>query len=82
MLRTAGRKGPNMAETAYAENTEEEIEIVERPSNTALKRIASDINLDRVLKWEDADSMSEWYALVQKPPLRSVVAHIGPEMAA
>lgn len=68
--------------TLDAEAPAGDIEIIERPSFTALKRIAADIDYNKVLKWDKAESMGEWYALVQKPPLHSVVCHIGPEMAA
>ena len=71
-----------MPEATFQDTQEDEIEVVERPSQTALRRIASDIDFNKVLKWEKAECMGEWYALLQKPPLHSVVAHIGPDMAA
>lgn len=82
MLRGAGQSGKTtpMAEVSNT-HVESEVEIVEKPSNAALKRISADFDFSRPLKWEKAECMGEWYALVQKPPLHSVVAHIGPDMA-
>ena len=55
----------------------------ERPSMTALKRIASEINFNKVLKWDDVDSaLEQFYALVEKPPLHSVVIQFAPAVAA
>lgn len=83
MLRTAGQSGKAtpMADVANTHAESLDVEIVEKPSNAALKRIAADIDFSKPLKWDKAECMGEWYALVQKPPLHSVVAHIGPEMA-
>jgi len=67
------------ADVATAQETE--VEVFEKPSQAALKRIAADFDYSKPLKWLKAEDMSEWYALVAKPPLHSVVIDIGPEMA-
>lgn len=55
----------------------------ERPSTTALKRIVSEINFNKVLKWDDVESaLEQFYALVEKPPLHSVVIQFSPAVAA
>lgn len=79
MLKVAGS---NKGQVMNAEQMlEEEVQPVEKPSNAALKRIAADFDFSKPLRWHDAEDMAQWYALVQKPPLHSVVVQLGPEMA-
>ncbi len=79
MLKTAGtEKGTHHMEAAPVADT---VGIVAKPSQTALKRIANEFDFTKKLIWDEAECMSQWYALVEKPPLHSVVIHIEPEMA-
>lgn len=80
MLKSAGsNKGQvTMNEQVAAE---EEVQLVQKPSNAAMKRIAADFDFSRPLIWHEAEDMAQWYALVQKPPLHSVVVDLGPDMA-
>jgi hypothetical protein len=77
MFKTAGTEKGNHMEASVIEN----IGVVSKPSQTALKRIANEIDVTKKLIWHDAECMSQWYALVEKPPLHSVVVHIEPVMA-
>lgn len=55
----------------------------ERPSISALKRIAADINFNKILKWDDVEeALEQFHALVAKPPLHSVVIEFSPDVAA
>ncbi len=79
MLRTAGtEKGNTHMETS---SVTDNIGIVAKPSQTALKRIANEIDVTKKLIWDEPECLSQWYALIEKPPLHSVVVHIEPEMA-
>lgn len=80
MLRTNGRKGAMAHDGAITADVDVS-ELFERPSNTALKRIAGDLNLNKVLRWDRIDALEQFYALVEKPPLHSVVAEISPAVA-
>ncbi len=53
----------------------------EMPSNAALKRVAAELDFNRVLKLDDVDDLTQFYALVNKPPLHSVVVRIAPTVA-
>lgn len=77
MLKTAGTEKGN----GHMETATEFAGVVGKPSMTALKRIANEIDYSKVLEWDEPECMSQWYALVEKPPLHSVVIHIEPAMA-
>jgi hypothetical protein len=44
-------------------------------------QIAREINYNRVLKWKTVEDLDEFYALIKKPPIHSVVVHIEPVVA-
>lgn len=77
MLKSAGTEKGN----GHMETATEFAGVIGKPSMTALKRIANEIDFSKVLHWDEAECMSEWYALIEKPPLHSVVVHIEPIMA-
>lgn len=76
MLRTE----PKGASKMEATTTLTEIEVVKAPSQAKLKEIAGELDFSKPLIWDTPECMSEWYALVRKPPLHSVVVHIEPVM--
>jgi len=76
MLKAGTDKG-NQMETSATEHAG----VVARPSQTALKRIANEIDFSKKLIWDEPECLSQWYALVEKPPLHSVVIHIEPQVA-
>ncbi len=85
MLKSAGNNpaGSNKGQATMNEQVaaEEEVQAVQKPSSAAIKRIAADFDFSKPLIWHDAEDMAQWYALVQKPPLHSVVVDLGPDMA-
>lgn len=53
----------------------------ERPATSALRKIASGLDYSKALVWDTVDCMGEFHALIERPPLHSVVVRIGPPMA-
>jgi hypothetical protein len=52
-----------------------------KPTIRELKEIASEFRFNKPLRWTKVEDLEEFYALIQKPPLHSVVAHIEPMVA-
>lgn len=53
----------------------------ERPNGVALRKALKTIDPNKVIIWDSADCMAQFQALVESPPLHSLVVHIEPIMA-
>lgn len=52
--------------------------VLKEPSGAAIKRAYRELDFSKVLIWDSLDCLDQFHALVERPPLHSVVVHLDP----
>lgn len=69
------------SETEHPESSGGSVLDTVRPDTATLDRIADSLDCTKMLNWHSVECLDQFFALVHRPPLQSVVASIAPVVA-